>query len=282
MEFLIISGMSGSGKSRAINALEDIGFYCVDNMPPKLLPVFVELSEQAGQERVAVVIDSRAGQSSLELLPDMIDSLRGERRLRVLFLDCEDLVLARRYKETRRVHPMQGQYGTVSAAISAERELLLPIRQRADYMVDTTLLSPIQLREHVSEMFLSDEGALISLQCMSFGFKYGYPAEADMVFDVRCFPNPYYIKELKPLTGLDAPVSDYVMACEDVQTFREKLHDMVRFLLPLYIREGKRQLVVAIGCTGGRHRSVTLAEDLARFGKELGYPVSVNHRDIRK
>lgn len=282
MEFLIISGMSGSGKSRAINALEDIGFYCVDNMPPKLLPVFVELSEQAGQDRVAVVIDSRAGSASLELLPDMIDTLRGERQLRVLFLECEDLVLARRYKETRRVHPMQGQYGTVSAAIAAERELLLPIRQRADYLVDTTLLSPIQLRERVSEMFLSNEGALISLQCMSFGFKYGYPAEADMVFDVRCFPNPFYIKELKPLTGLDAPVSDYVMACEDVQVFRQKLHDMVRFLLPLYIQEGKRQLVVAIGCTGGRHRSVTLAEDLARFGRELGYPVNVNHRDIRK
>jgi UPF0042 nucleotide-binding protein len=282
MEFLIISGMSGSGKSRAINALEDIGFYCVDNMPPKLLPVFVELSQQAGQERVAVVIDSRAGCASLELLPEMIDSLREEHRLRVLFLECEDLVLARRYKETRRVHPMQGQYGTVSAAISAEREPLSPIRQRADYLVDTTLLSPIVLRERISEMFLSEEDALITLECMSFGFKYGYPAEADMVFDVRCFPNPYYIKELKAQTGLDAAVSDYVMACEDVQVFRRKLHDMVQFLLPLYIREGKRRLVVAIGCTGGRHRSVTLAEDLARFGKELGYPVTVNHRDIQK
>ena len=274
--------MSGSGKSRAINALEDIGFYCVDNMPPKLLPVFVELSEQAGQGRVAVVIDSRAGQPSLELLPEMIDNLRSERNVQVLFLDCEDIVLARRYKETRRIHPMQGQYGTVSAAISAERELLLPIRQRADYLVDTTLLSSILLRERISEMFLSEEGSLISLQCMSFGFKYGYPSEADMVFDVRCFPNPFYIKELKPLTGLDREVSDYVMACEDVQAFREKLHDMIRFLLPLYIKEGKRRLVVAIGCTGGRHRSVTLAEELARFGKELGYPVSVNHRDIQK
>lgn len=282
MEFLIISGMSGSGKSRAITALEDIGFYCVDNMPPKLLPVFVELSEQAGQGRVAVVIDSRAGQPSLELLPEMIDSLRSERNVRVLFLDCEDLVLARRYKETRRIHPMQGQYGTVGAAISAERELLAPLRQRADYLVDTTLLSSIQLRERISEMFLAEEESLISLQCMSFGFKYGYPAEADMVFDVRCFPNPYYIKELKPQTGLDRDVSDYVMACEDVQTFRKKLHDMIRFLLPLYIQEGKRQLVVAIGCTGGRHRSVTLAEDLARFGRELGYPVTVNHRDIHK
>ena len=251
-------------------------------MPPKLLPMFADLCEQSEQERVAVVVDSRAGREALESLPGMIDRLRDECRVRVLFLECENVVLARRYKETRRVHPLQRQNGSLSDAIADERELLLPIRQRADYLVDTTLLSAIHLRERISEMFTANEASLITLQCMSFGFKYGCPAEADMVFDVRCFPNPYYIKELKPQTGLDAPVSDYVMACEDVQLFRQKLHDMVAFLLPLYIREGKRRLVVAIGCTGGRHRSVTLAEDLAQFGRELGYPVSVNHRDISK
>ena len=282
MEFLIISGMSGSGKSRAITALEDIGFYCVDNMPPKLLPVFVELSEQAGQDRVAVVIDSRAGQSSLEPLPEMIDNLRSERNVRVLFLDCEDIVLARRYKETRRIHPMQGQYGTVGAAISAERELLLPIRQRADYLVDTTLLSSICLREHISEMFLSEEDSLISLQCMSFGFKYGYPAEADMVFDVRCFPNPFYIPELKHKTGLDKEVRDFVLTGKEIDGFLERLYGLLDYLLPLYQGEGKSRLVIAVGCTGGKHRSVTVAQALSEHIASLGIPTHTRHRDIQK
>ena len=285
MEFLIVSGLSGAGKSRAIDALEDIGFYCVDNMPPVLMPKFAELclQSQNALPRVAIVIDARGG----DLLNDFSRGLTELDRMgveyRILFLECDSPVLARRYKETRRKHPLTDRCGgSVAKAIEAERELLSAIRSRTDYLIDTSHLSAAQLRERVVALFLENAAAGMPIQCMSFGFKYGYPAEADLVMDVRCFPNPFYVEELRKKTGLDADVRDYVLESEDTQTFLQKFFDMIDFLLPRYEEEGKSQLVIAMGCTGGKHRSVTLTECLARHLQDAGRRVMVNHRDIAK
>lgn len=285
MEFVIVSGLSGAGKSRAIDALEDIGFYCVDNMPPMLLPKFAELclQSQNALPRVAIVIDARGG----ELLNDFAVGLEELNQIgveyKILFLECDSPVLARRYKETRRKHPLTDRCGgSVNRAIEEERELLRVVRSRTDYLIDTTHLSAAQLRERIVSLFLGDSRKGMPIQCMSFGFKYGYPAEADLVMDVRCFPNPFYVETLRQKTGLDADVRDYVLESEQTQTFLQKLYDMVDFLLPLYENEGKSQLVIAIGCTGGKHRSVTLTECLARHLQDNGDRVMVNHRDIQK
>lgn len=285
MEFVIVSGLSGAGKSCAIDAMEDIGFYCVDNMPPMLLPKFAELSLQSQETlpRVAIVIDARGG----ELLNDFSASLEELQRLgvayHILFLECENTVLARRYKETRRKHPLTDRCGgSVVKAIEAERELLGVVRSRTDYLIDTTHLSAAQLRQRIVGLFLEDAHQQMPIQCMSFGFKYGYPAEADLLFDVRCFPNPFYVDALRQKTGLDADVRDYVLESQDTLAFLDKLYDMVDFLIPRYETEGKSQLVIAIGCTGGKHRSVTLAECLAKHLQESGRRVMVNHRDIQK
>ena len=285
MEFLIVSGMSGAGKSRTIDVLEDIGFYCVDNMPPMLLPKFAELCTQSQDAlpRVAIVVDARGG----ELLNDFATALdeltRMEVNYKILFLECENEVLARRYKETRRKHPLTDYCGgSVTKAIEAERQLLRVVRTRTDYLIDTTHLSSAQLREQIVALFLGDSREGMLIRCMSFGFKYGYPAEADLVMDVRCFPNPFYVEGLRHKTGLDADVRDYVLESADTQTFLDKLYDMVDFLLPLYENEGKTQLVIAIGCTGGKHRSVALTECLAKHLQESGNRVMVNHRDIEK
>ena len=285
MEFVIVSGLSGAGKSLAMDALEDIGFYCVDNMPPMLLPKFAELCTQSQNTlpRVAIVIDARGG----ELLKDFSEGLSDLQQMgvdfKILFLECDSPVLARRYKETRRKHPLTDQCGgSVAKALAAERDLLHVVRSRTDYFIDTTHLSPRQLRERIVALFLGDPHKGMPIQCMSFGFKYGYPAEADLVMDVRCFPNPYYVDALRPKTGLDADVRDYVLESENTQEFLKKLYDMVDFLLPLYENEGKSQLVIAIGCTGGKHRSVTLTECLAKHLQEGEHRVMVNHRDIQK
>lgn len=285
MEFLIVSGMSGAGKSRTIDVLEDIGFYCVDNMPPMLLPKFAELCTQSQDAlpRVAIVVDARGG----ELLNDFATALdeltRMEVDYKILFLECENAVLARRYKETRRKHPLTDYCGgSVIKAIEAERQLLRVVRTRTDYLIDTTHLSSAQLREQIVSLFLGDAREGMLVRCMSFGFKYGFPAEADLVMDVRCFPNPFYVETLRHKTGLDADVRDYVLESADTQTFLNKLYDMVDFLLPLYENEGKTQLVIAIGCTGGKHRSVALTECLAKHLQASGNRVMVNHRDIEK
>ncbi len=285
MEFVIVTGLSGAGKSRAINALEDIGFYCVDNMPPKLLPKFAELCLQSRDKlsRVAIVIDARGG----ELFRDLFESLEELKQqggdYKLLFLECNDQVLARRYKETRRQHPLAAENGgSVVAAIAQERALLKTARARTDYLIDTSLLSPAQLKERITALFLGDSHTGMVVQCMSFGFKYGYPAEADLVMDVRCLPNPFYVDTLKHKTGLDEDVRRFVLDRDETRGFQTRLYDLVDYLLPLYSEEGKSQLVIAIGCTGGKHRSVALTEELAKHIIAGGRRVMVNHRDIEK
>ena len=285
MEFIIVTGLSGAGKSRAVNVLEDIGFYCVDNMPPKLLPKFAELCLQSQDKlsRVALVIDVRGGRQFEGLLDSLDELKRQGGEYKILFLECSDQVLARRYKETRRQHPLAASCGgSVIKAIELERTLLKAARARTDYLIDTSYLSPAQLRERLVGLFLGSEKSGMQVQCMSFGFKYGYPAEADLVLDVRCLPNPFYEDELKHKTGLDQDVRDYVLDKDVTKGFQTRLYSLIDYLLPLYSEEGKSQLVVAIGCTGGKHRSVALAEELARHVADQGIKVAVNHRDIGK
>ncbi|MBS5481310.1 MAG: RNase adapter RapZ [Clostridiales bacterium] len=285
MEFIIVTGLSGAGKSRAVNVLEDIGFYCVDNMPPKLLPKFAELCLQSQDKlsRVALVIDVRGGRQFEGLLDSLDELKRQGGEYKILFLECSDQVLARRYKETRRQHPLAASCGgSVIKAIELERTLLKAARARTDYLIDTSYLSPAQLRERLVGLFLGSEKSGMQVQCMSFGFKYGYPAEADLVLDVRCLPNPFYVDELKHKTGLDQDVRDYVLDKDVTKGFQTRLYSLIDYLLPLYSEEGKSQLVVAIGCTGGKHRSVALAEELARHVADQGIKVAVNHRDIGK
>ncbi len=285
MEFIIVTGLSGAGKSRAVNVLEDIGFYCVDNMPPKLLPKFAELCLQSQDKlsRVALVIDVRGGRQFEGLLDSLDELKRQGGEYKILFLECSDQVLARRYKETRRQHPLAASCGgSVIKAIELERTLLKAARARTDYLIDTSYLSPAQLRERLVGLFLGSEKSGMQVQSMSFGFKYGYPAEADLVLDVRCLPNPFYVDELKHKTGLDQDVRDYVLDKDVTKGFQTRLYSLIDYLLPLYSEEGKSQLVVAIGCTGGKHRSVALAEELARHVADQGIKVAVNHRDIGK
>ena len=285
MEFLIVTGLSGAGKSRAVDALEDIGFYCVDNIPPKLIPTFYDLCAKAGNtfSRVAVVTDIRGGDMFSSLF-ETLDDLRNEdKRYRILFLDANDFVLINRFKETRRKHPLaENNLGSLEQAVKLEREILRPVREKADYIIDTSFLSPAQLKERISNLFLGDASQALMIHCVSFGFKYGIPTEADLVFDVRCLPNPFYIEELKPLTGLDEPVYSYVMKWEQTKGFVQRLISLIDYMLPLYCDEGKSQLVIAIGCTGGKHRSVALAQLLYDHLLEKGHRTSVNHRDIRK
>ena len=284
MAFVVITGVSGAGKSRAVNSLEDLGFYCVDNMPPALIPKFAELCLQTeGKiQNVAIVTDVRGG-ALFNSLFDGLDEFRKQGgEYKILFLDADDSVLIRRFKETRRRHPLQEPGGSITDALRNERKLLRPARERADYIIDTSNLSPAQLKEQITVLFMGDNRTGMMVSCTSFGFKYGTPTESDLVFDVRCFPNPFYIDDLKPLTGLDAPVRDYVFSSEVTCTFMKKLFDMIDFLLPLYMDEGKSQLVIAIGCTGGRHRSVAIAEALYRHLLDRGIRAAVSHRDIQR
>lgn len=286
MEIVIVTGLSGSGKSRAMVALEDIGYFCIDNMPPELIPKIVELCNDGKNEKlskVAVATDIRGG----EMFFSLNESLESLKNLgvtyKVLFLDCLDSVLIRRYKETRRKHPLDN--GTVSGteqAVKNERELLKKVRESADYLVDTSYMSTAQLKERITSLFLGDSRKSIIVHSMSFGFKYGIPNEADLVFDVRCLPNPFYIDELKHKTGLDNDVYEYVMKWEQAQIFKDKLFDLIDTLLPMYIDEGKSQLVIAIGCTGGKHRSVVFSELINKHIFESGINTSINHRDINK
>lgn len=285
MDFLIVTGLSGAGKSRAVDALEDIGFFCVDNLPPKLITRFAELAEQSDGKlsKVAVVTDVRGGDLFADFISelDILQTMKLHSKL--LFLDCNDQVLMRRYKETRRRHPLiDNKDMSVEKAIKCERSLLMQARERADYIIDTTNLSAMQLKERISNIFLENISNSMLINCMSFGFKYGAPQEADLVFDVRCLPNPFYIDELKLKTGLDAPVSDYVMSWPQAVELLDRLIDLTDFLIPLYLSEGKSQLTIAFGCTGGKHRSVTFAEKLYKHLSEQGKRAAVNHRDILK
>ncbi len=284
MQFIIVTGMSGSGKSTAVNVLEDIGYYCIDNMPPELISKFADICAQSDGkiDKVAFVVDVRGGDLFLKL-QDTVSSLKSEHiNLKILFLDSSDDVIVRRYKETRRKHPLdEVSYGNIRKAIATEREILIPIKAAADYYIDTSITSTSQFRERMYSIFLENDDYM-HIDIRSFGFKYGPLAEGDLIFDVRCLPNPFYIPELKEKTGLDTEVSSYVMKFDEAKELCKKLTDLLDFLIPLYEKEGKAQLVVAFGCTGGKHRSVTFAEAIAKYLKNKNYKVRIAHRDIEK
>ena len=285
MRFVIVTGMSGSGKRTAMKMLEDIGFYCVDNLPVALIEKFVELitMPQSEVNKVALGLDVRADQS-FDGVPRILDQLRENGYLfEILFLEAGDEVLLKRYKETRRLHPLSPE-GRVVEGIHREREILQEIRQKADYIIDTSQLLTRELKEEIDDIFVKNkEYNSLIVTILSFGFKKGIPADADLVFDVRFLPKPFYIDELKHKTGNDKEVQDYVMEFEEAGTFLQKLTDMLTFLIPNYVKEGKHQLVIGIGCTGGKHRSVTLANALYAKLKDHGtYGVKLYHRDITK
>ncbi len=285
MELLIVTGMSGAGKSQAANALEDMGFYCVDNIPPAIIPSFVELSAKSGNElgKMAIVTDVRGGNMFDEILVVLEDLKLKSVNFKILFLDAADEILIRRYKENRRKHPlMSGENISLSAAVERERQMLEKIRVAADFVVDTSYISIYQLKEKLSNIFFESVEAVLKIQCKSFGFKYGTDTEADLVIDVRCLPNPFYIDELKEKTGLQEEVRSYVMNSDESCTFYKRLVDFIDCAVPLYAKEGKSQLVIAFGCTGGKHRSVTFAELIAAHLKEQNFNCITVHRDIQK
>ncbi len=286
MEIVIVTGLSGSGKSRAMDALEDIGYFCIDNIPPQLIPKIAEICSDGNNgklSKLAIAADVRGGDLFFSLNDGLNELKNNNFTYKILFLDCLDSVLVRRYKETRRKHPLDnGEVSGTEQAIKLERELLKKVREQSDYIIDTSLISSVQLKERINNIFLGDIRKSMIVSCQSFGFKYGLPAEADLVFDVRCLPNPFYLDELKYKTGLDKEVEDYVMKWPQAQEFEKRLLDMIDYLIPLYIDEGKSQLVVAIGCTGGKHRSVVLSEHLYRHISANGITASINHRDITK
>ncbi len=285
MNLLVVTGLSGAGKSFAVNALEDIGFFCIDNLPAALLPRLVDFALQGESQlnRVAVVLDGRGLRSVTQVERALADLDEKKVGYDILFLDAEDAVICRRYKATRRIHPLAAARGvTLEQAIRMEREVLQPLRERAKYVIDTSLLSTAQNRERVLALFLDKGQSPMALTILSFGFKYGLPPEADIVLDVRCLPNPFYVPELKDLTGSDKPVSDYVMAAPESQQLLEDYKAMLKTSLPLYVKEGKNQLTVAVGCTGGRHRSVTIARLLGEYCQALGYAPAVQHRDAHR
>ncbi|MGN0675813.1 MAG: RNase adapter RapZ [Oscillospiraceae bacterium] len=284
MKFLIVTGLSGSGKSGAVNVLEDIGYYCIDNIPPQLIPKFAEICINNGQmQKVAIVTDIRGGELFFELDKGLNYLKSNNLDTSILFLDASDEVLIKRYKETRRKHPLDEQcHGSLQRAINTEREVLASVREHADYYIDTSELSMNQLKETVYSLFLDNPNESMVVKVMSFGFKYGVSREADLVFDVRCLPNPFYIPELKQHTGLESCVRDYVLSFEQSKTLVKKLEDMLDFLIPLYIHEGKSQLVIAFGCTGGKHRSVTFAETIYKYLSDKNMKCRICHRDINK
>ena len=285
MRFVIVTGMSGGGKSTALKMLEDAGFYCVDNLPVSLIEKFVELIATPDSEitKVALGLDVRAGHSFSEATTILQKQKEKGYEFEILFMDASDSALVKRYKETRRVHPLAAE-GRVEDGIHEEREMLDGIRKQADYVIDTSNLLTRELKEELDRIFVkNEEYNSLMITLLSFGFKYGIPADADLVFDVRFLPNPYYIDELKAKTGNDKEVRDYVMQYPESEAFLDKLSDMLHFLIPNYIKEGKYQLVVAIGCTGGQHRSVTLANELyARMKNQGSYGIRLIHREQRE
>lgn len=285
MRFVVVTGMSGAGKRTAMKMLEDVGFYCVDNLPVPLIEKFVELVATPNGEinKVALGLDVRADQPFGEA-QCILDKLRTNGYLfEILFMDAGDSVLLKRYKETRRMHPLSPG-GRVEEGVNKEREILQAIKQKADYVIDTSNLLTRELKEEIDHIFVrNEEYNSLMVTMLSFGFKNGIPADADLVFDVRFLPNPFYIDELKHKTGNDTEVQDYVMSFPEASVFLEKLMGMLDFLIPNYVKEGKHQLVIGIGCTGGKHRSVTLANELYTRMKEHGnYGIKLYHRDIRQ
>ena len=283
LELVIITGMSGAGKTVAMQSFEDMGYYCIDNMPPNLLPTFWKLVRETGQfSKIALVMDLRM-QELLEEINRAIETMDNTPliRTRIVFLDATNEELVTRYKESRRAHPLAKNERTIEG-IKKERELLKDIRMKAQVVIDTSSITPRQLREKLIEKFKVKEKEMFRVEMVSFGFKYGVPIDADVVMDVRFLPNPHYIPELKPQTGLDKDVYDYVMQQPETESFYKKFTDLLEYTLPGYKKEGKSNLTVAIGCTGGKHRSVALVERIANKIKADGYPVNVSHRDKDK
>jgi UPF0042 nucleotide-binding protein len=284
MEFVIITGMSGAGKSQAIKVLEDINYYCMDNMPPALLPNFAELCKSSSKEvsKVAVVADIRGGIFFKDLFNSLNELKNMGIQYRILFLDASDDELVKRYKEQRRPHPLS-MTGTIVDGIRDERLSLEEVKKRSDYIIDTTNMKLGRLKEELLSIFVQGNITYnLNITVMSFGYKYGLPQDSDLVFDVRFLPNPFYIESLKNYTGNDKNVQDYVMGFDTTDIFITKLKDMLLFLLPHYIKEGKSNLVLSIGCTGGKHRSVTISNKIASILSEENYRVLLNHRDVEK
>lgn len=282
MRFVIVTGMSGAGKSSVLKMLEDAGYFCVDNLPIQLVKKFVRLIMQGNQSNVALGIDIRSGQALKEMDSVLKDITKSGYQYEILFLDCSQEVLIKRYKETRRIHPL-AEMGRVEKGIVIERERLEFLRKRADVIIDTTHLLIRDLKAQINRIYVEDQKySNFYITVLSFGFKYGIPVDSDLVFDVRFLPNPFYIPELKRLTGNEEPVSNYVMEAPAAEEFLNKLEDLLLFLIPHYIEEGKNQLVISIGCTGGKHRSVTLVNELAKRLKDTEYGIKIEHRDIMK
>lgn len=284
MQFTVVTGLSGSGKTQVVRFLEDMGFFCIDNLPPMLIPKFAEMfvSVNIKYEKVAFVIDTRVGEMINELLDNLAILKETGYNYTLLFMEARDEVLVKRYKETRRTHPVTSDKGLLDS-IKSERQMLSKLYDAADVVIDTSDMKVNQLYSKLREVFpVSSAADRIAVNVLAFGFKYGIPADADLVFDVRCFQNPFYVEALKDKTGNDKEVQDFVMSSADAMKFFEKLEDMMLMLMPLYIEEGKASITIAIGCTGGKHRSVTMANKLGESLKNAGYNVNMIYRDIDK
>lgn len=284
MDFLIITGMSGAGKSQTINVLEDMGYYCMDNLPPSVLPQIAELFKESkrGIKKIAVVIDIRGGEFFGSLFKSLDELTTMGIRYKIFFVDASDNVIIKRYKELRRVHPLSPE-GRIIEGIEEERELLTELKEKAYFIIDTSDLNLAMLKEEIYKLFLKDgEKRKLTISVTSFGFKNGMLMDGDLVFDVRFLPNPYYIPELKEFSGREEKVKDYVFKWPQTNIFISKVIDMLEFLIPYYIEEGKTQLVVGIGCTGGYHRSVAMTNRLAEILKDNGHRAIANHRDLKR
>ncbi len=282
----IVTGMSGAGKSVVMDVLEDIGYYCIDNLPPQLIGQFISICRESENhlQKIAIAVDLRSGEmfaDTYHVLSELKE--KSDYTVKILYMEATDEVLVQRYQETRRRHPLETTRGSLHEAINFEREKLLPIREIADYDIETSDTSVATLKTQIRDIFLAGESDALAIKVTSFGFKYGVSTESDLVFDVRCLPNPHYIPELRAHTGCEACVQEYVMQYEQSRELLAKIEDLLDFLIPLYVGEGKSRLVIAFGCTGGRHRSITFAEKVGAYLKEKGVGiVTIQHRDIGK
>lgn len=283
-DIVFLTGVSGAGKSTAMSFLEDVGYYCIDNMPAELVSIFLELMQKSDSyNKIAIVTDVRSA-GVYTAFVNAVDKLKlGECNVRVIYLDIKNHVALKRYKLTRRKHPFADKFsGSIEDALNYEKEVIAPVRQNADYVIDTSDLSSNQLKRRLTQILLGDDKEVMNIHVMSFGFKHGIPTDADFVLDVRCLPNPYWVEALRDKTGLDKEVYDYVFSFDEANELMDKLKGLLDFLNPLYIKEGKSQIVIAIGCTGGNHRSVAIAETLAKHFSHHWDNVTVNHRDIER